>query len=112
MKLEVKNSSILPINELFELIKSNLNGKYTCELVNDRWSLPSISKCVLIKKSGIIGVSVKVNEKKNKVDIDGIVPHMILERIFFRNVLTRLLLLSSWNKLESEVADIIKTKLF
>jgi hypothetical protein len=113
MTLQVKNSTILPINELFDLIKTKLDGKYTCELVDDRWelNLSGPKKCVLIKKTSFIGVSVNVNEKKKIVDVDGIVPNMILERIFFRNVLTRLLLLSSWNKLESEVADVLKTRL-
>jgi hypothetical protein len=112
MTLQLKNP-VLPINELHDLIKEKLDGKYTCELVHDRWSInfSAPKKCVLIKKTGIIGVGVFVNEKKNIVDVDGIVPHMILERIFFRNVLTRLLLVYSWNKLEAEVADVLKTKL-
>ncbi|OQP65470.1 hypothetical protein A3860_17550 [Niastella vici] len=113
MELQLKNSKVLPIDELHDFIKTKLEGKYTCELVHDRWNInfSAPKKCVLIKKSGIIGVGVFVNEKKNKVDVDGIVPNMILERIFFRNVLTRLLLLSSWNKLEAEVSDVLRTKL-
>ena len=113
MSLQFRNPSTLSINELFDLIKTKLDSKYTCELVNNRWEInfSRAQKCVLIKKSSLIGVSVSVNEKKNIVDVDAIVPNMILERIFFRNVLTRLLLLSSLNKLRSEVADVLKTKL-
>lgn len=113
MSLQFKNSSILSINELFDLIKTKLDGKYTCELVNNRWEInfSRAQKCVLIKKSSLIGICVSVNEKKNIVDVDAIVPNMILERIFYRNPLTRLLLLSSWNKMKSEVADVLKTKL-
>jgi hypothetical protein len=112
MTLELKNSTVPAINELHELIKSKLEEKYSCEIIQDRWTINfSAKKCVLVKKSNTIGVSVLVNEKKNTVDVDGVVPNMFVERLFFRNLLTRLFLASSWNKLEAEVADVLKTRL-
>ncbi len=48
-----------------------------------------------------MGVGVFVNEKKNIVDIDGIVPNMVLEKTIFGNFITRLLLLlpgTSWKR--------------
>lgn len=101
------------VNELHTIIKKHLDGKYTCDLVHDRWSLnfSGPKKCVLIKKSGMIGVGVFVNEKKNIVDVDGIVPNQILDRVVFGNFITRLLLVSSWNKLEAEVANVLNEKL-
>lgn len=112
MTLELKNSTVPAINELHDLIKSKLAEKYSCELVQDRWTINfTARKCVVIKKSSTIGVGVFVNEKKNIVDVDGVVPNMFVERLFFRNVLTRLFLVSSWKKLEAEVAEVLKTKL-
>jgi uroporphyrinogen-III decarboxylase len=106
------NTTAPTINELHELIKKNLDGKYTCDVVHDRWSVnfSGPKKCVLIKKSGMIGVGVFVNEKKNIVDVDGIVPNQVLDRVVFGNFVTRLLLVSSWNKLEKEVAQVLNAK--
>jgi hypothetical protein len=112
MTLELKQTPP-SVQELHEIIKQKLSGKYSCDIVHDRWSinLSGPKNCVLIKKSGMVGVGVFVNEKKNKVDVDGIVPNMVLERTIFGNFLTRLLLVSSWNKLEAEVVEAIQAKL-
>ena len=107
------NSAVPTINELHDIIKKNLDGKYSCDIVHDRWSVnfSGPKQCVLIKKSGMIGVGIFVNEKKNIVDVDGIVPNMVLDRVVFGNYITRLLLVSSFNKLEAEVAQVLNTKL-
>ena len=111
MTLQLTNT-VPTLNELHELIKKGLDGKYTCDLVHDRWTLNfSAQKCVLIKKSGSVGVCVVVNEKKKIVDVDGIVPNMILEKVVFGNFIARLLLVPSFNKLEAEVANVLKATL-
>lgn len=112
MTLQLTNA-VPTIDELYEIIKKNLDGKYATDVVNDRWTLSfsGPKKCVLIKKSGAVGVCVVVNEKKKIVDVDGIVPNQILEKVVFGNYITRLLLVPSFNKLEAEVADALKTKL-
>lgn len=101
------------IAELHDIVKTKLAGKYTCDVVYDRWSLSlkTDKKCVLIKKSGMVGVGVFLNEQKGVVDIDGIVPSQVLDKTIFGNFITRLLLVSSWNKLEAEVTDALRSKL-
>lgn len=101
------------VQELHAIIKQQLSGKYSCDIVHDRWSinLSGPKNCVVIKKSGTVGVGVFVNEKKNTVDVDGIVPNMVLDRTLFGNFLTRLILLPSWNKLEAEVSAALQTKI-
>ena len=112
MNLQLTNT-VPSINELHEMIKTNLERKYACDVVNDRWTLnfSGPKKCVLIKKSGMVGVCVCVNEKKKVVDIDGIVPNQILEKVVFGNYLTRLLLMPSFKKLEAEVKNALKEEL-
>lgn len=112
MTLELKQKAP-SVQELHDIIKQQLSGKYSCDIVHDRWSinLSGPKNCVLIKKSGMMGVGVFVNEKKNIVDVDGIVPNMVLERTVFGNFITRLLLVSGWNKLEAEVAGAITAKI-
>jgi hypothetical protein len=112
MTIELKQTPP-SLQELHAIIQQKLSGKYSCDIVHDRWSinLSGPKNCVLIKKSGVMGVGVFVNEKKNIVDIDGIVPNMVLEKTIFGNFITRLLLLPSWNKLEAEVAEALQAKI-
>lgn len=112
MTLELKQAPP-SVQELHAIIKQKLSDKYSCDIVHDRWSvnLSGPKNCVLIKKSGVIGVGIFVNEKKNKVDVDGIVPNMVLEKTVFGNFITRLLLLPSWNKLEAEVTEALQAKI-
>lgn len=105
------NQNIPTLVQLQDAIREKLGDKYECKLIHDRWTLNfSGAQCVLVKKTGTIGACVVVNDKKGIVDVDGVVPNQVLERLFFRNFLTRLLLLSSWNKLEQEVAEAIRAK--
>jgi hypothetical protein len=106
------NSNIPSLNQIQQVLQEQLGHKYECKVVHDRWTLNfSGAQCVLVKKNGVAGICVALNEKKKEVDVDGIVPNMVIEKIFFNNFATRLLLLSSWNKLEKEVAEAIRTKL-
>lgn len=107
------NQAVPSVNELHTIIQQHLQGKYACDVVHDRWSVnfSGPKQCVLIKKSGMIGVGIFVNEKKNIVDVDGIVPNQILDRVVFGNFITRLLLLSTWNKMEAEIAEVLNKKL-
>jgi hypothetical protein len=112
MTLQLKQSPP-SLQELHAIIQQQLSGKYSCDIVHDRWSvnLSGPRNCLLIKKSGMIGVGVFVNEKKNLLDVDGIVPNMVLDRTVFGNFVTRLALLPSWNKLEAEVAAALQSKI-
>lgn len=106
------NNNIPSLNQLQQALQEQLGHKYECKVVQDRWTLNfSGAQCVLVKKNGIAGICVALNEKKGEVDVDGIVPNQVIEKIFFSNYVTRLLLLSSWNKLEKEVAAAIRKKL-
>lgn len=105
------NNNIPTLNQIQQVLQEQLGHKYECTVVHDRWTLNfSGAQCVLVKKNGVSGICVVPNEKKKIVDVDGIVPNMVIEKIFFNNFATRLLLLSSWNKLEKEVAEAIKAK--
>jgi hypothetical protein len=64
-------------------------------------------QCILVKKSEIIGVGLFVNEKTNRIDIDGVVPNKIVNQLFFRNYFTRLLLIRAFRQMESEVAKVL-----
>lgn len=111
MTLHVNN--YLPsLEELHEHFKKQLEGKYNCALVPDRFSLTFTGpqKCVLIQKSLLIGVGIVVNKGTNSIDIDGIVPNPVLDRIVFGNFLTRLLLIKPWKKLEKEVARVLSAR--
>lgn len=106
------NSNVPTLNQLHSTIQEALGAKYECKIVHDRWTLNfSGAQCVLVKKTGMIGICVVPDEKKKKVDVDGIVPNQVIEKVFFGNFVTRLLLLSPWNKLEQEVASAIRAKL-
>ncbi len=107
------NSIVPSVNTLHEIINASMATKYSCALVPDRFSLnfSQPKQCVLIKKSGMIGVGIFVNEKKNSIDIDGIVPNQVLDRVVFGNYFTRLLLLGQFKKLEKEVAGLLIEKL-
>jgi hypothetical protein len=107
------NQIVPSITILHEMVKDTLHSKYKCELIHDRFSInfSHPKKCVLIKKSAIIGVGIFVNEKKNTIDVDGIVPNQILDRVVFGNYITRLLLLRPWKLLEGEVTKILAAKL-
>lgn len=109
MNLQLTNA-VPSINELHEMIKTKLERKYACDIVNDRWTLnfSGPTKCVLVKKSGVVGVCVCVNEKKKIIDIDGIVPNQILDKVVFGNFITRILLISFFKKLETEVKNALK----
>ena len=107
------NNTVPTINELYDLIKKNIGSKYQCDLVHDRWNInfSAPKQCIMIKKSHAVGIGIFVNEKKNIIDVDGIVPNQILDRVVFGNYVTRLLLIPSWNKLEKEIGDTIKIEL-
>lgn len=106
------NGNVPTLSQLQNVIQETLGDKYECSVLHDRWTINfSGAQCVLVKKSGTVGICVAVNDKKQKVDVDGVVPNKYLEQIFFKNYLTRLLLVSSWNKMEKEVAEAIRAKL-
>lgn len=106
------NNNVPSLIQLQQVLQDQLGHKYICKVVHDRWTLNfSGAQCVLVKKNGVAGICVALNSKKGEVDVDGIVPNQVIERIFFNNFVTRLLLLSLWNKLEKEVAEAIRTKL-
>ncbi len=106
------NNEVPTLTQLQTVLQTQLGAKYECRVVHDRWTLNfSGAQCVLVKKSGTVGICVAVNEKNKKIDVDGIVPNQVIEKIFFNNFATRLLLTSSWNKLEKEVAEAIRAKL-
>lgn len=110
------NKTTPSINKLHEIIQQSLGSKYKCDMVNDRWSLNFSTnmdsrRCVLVKKSGAVGICVVVNTKKNEIDVDGVVPNQVLDRVVFKTYLSRLLLLSSWRKMENEVAGVLKANI-
>jgi len=112
--MTLQMNQILPsVDTLHELVKQSLDDKYACALIADRFTLNFSwpKQCVLIKKSAIIGVGLFVNEEKNSIDIDGVVPNKILDRVVFGNYFTRLMLLGQFKKLEKEVAGILIEKL-
>jgi hypothetical protein len=114
MTLHLNQNQIVPsVKTLHDMVKDTLSAKYTCAVIPDRFTLSfsQPKQCVLIKKSIIIGVGVFVNEKANSIDVDGIVPNQILDRVVFGNYVTRLLLLPNFKKMEKEVADLLKAKL-
>lgn len=106
------NSNVPTLIQLHNALKDALGSKYECSIVHDRWTVNfSGAQCVLVKKTGLLGICVALNEKKQRVDVDGIVPNQVIEKIFFSNFATRLLLLPKWNQLEQEVATAIRAKL-
>ncbi len=106
------NSNVPTLIELHNAIKEALGNKYECSIVHDRWTLNfKGAQCVLVKKTGMLGICVAPNEKKQIVDVDGIVPNQVLDKVVFGNFVTRLLLVAPWNKLEQEVASAIRAKL-
>ncbi|NML24100.1 hypothetical protein HHL16_24695 [Pseudoflavitalea sp. G-6-1-2] len=112
MELAIK-SKVPSVTELQSIVKEKLAGKYACDIVHDRWtiSFKADKKCLLVKKSNIIGVAIFIDEEDSKLDIAGIVPNYVLDQSVFKIFIARMLLNPAWNKLEAEVAEVLRSKL-
>lgn len=110
------NKTTPSINKVHEIIQQTLGSKYKCDLIDDRWTLNFSTnlesrRCVLVKKSGSVGICVVVNPKKNEIDVDGVVPNQILDKVVFKTYISRMFLISSWKKMENEVAGVLQANI-